>query len=109
VVQLYPQALGCNYPVEVEVEDMLRPTVSRRVCPGFGHPPGAHEQMSITVRHLRCSYCEAPALTRGRICNLLVHVLLGLANAVTLRSKSCRTSDHISLSHLRLGSLSVTF
>jgi hypothetical protein len=44
-------------------------------------------------------------VTRGRVCNLLVQVLLDLASAVTLVSKSRRTRDHISLSHLRLGSL----
>jgi hypothetical protein len=39
------------------------------------------------------------------VCNLRVQVLLCLAMAVTLRSKSCRTWDHIWLFHLRLGSL----
>jgi hypothetical protein len=36
------------------------------------------------------------------VCNLLVQLLLGLARAVTLWSKSHRTHDHILLSHLRL-------
>jgi hypothetical protein len=44
---------------------------------------------------------------RGRVCNLPVQVLLGLARAVTLGFKSCRTCDHISLSRLRMGSLFV--
>jgi hypothetical protein len=39
---------------------------------------------------------------RGWVCNLLVQLLLGLARAVTLGSKSRRTRDHILLSHLRL-------
>jgi hypothetical protein len=39
---------------------------------------------------------------RGWICNLLVQLLLGLARAVTLGSKSRRTHGHILLSHLRL-------
>jgi hypothetical protein len=43
-----------------------------------------------------------PSLTRGRVCNLLVQLLLGLARAVTLGSKFRRTHDHILLSHLRL-------
>jgi hypothetical protein len=34
------------------------------------------------------SYFVAPSLTRGRVCNLLVQLLLGLARAVTLGSKS---------------------
>jgi hypothetical protein len=47
-------------------------------------------------------YFVAPSLTRGRVCNLLVQLLLGLARAVTLGSKSHRTHGHILLSHLRL-------
>jgi hypothetical protein len=35
------------------------------------------------------------------VCNLLIQLLLGLARAVTLGSKSHRTRDHILLSHLR--------
>jgi hypothetical protein len=37
----------------------------------------------------------------GRVCNLLVQLLLGLARAVTLGSKSRRTHYHILLLHLR--------
>jgi hypothetical protein len=39
---------------------------------------------------------------RGRDCNLLVQLLLGLARAVALWSKSLITHDHILLSHMRL-------
>jgi hypothetical protein len=56
----------------------------------------------ISVWQLRVSWCVAPSLTRGRVCNLLVQLLLGLARAVTLGSKSRRTHDHILLSHLTL-------
>jgi hypothetical protein len=38
------------------------------------------------------------SLTRGWVCNLLIQVLLGLANAATLGSKSSRTRDHTLLS-----------
>jgi hypothetical protein len=62
------------------------------------------------------SRCRAPeffsvwrlrlsSLARGCFCNLLVQMLLGLARAVILGSKSCRTHDHILLSHLRLSQL----
>jgi hypothetical protein len=44
----------------------------------------------------------SPSLTRGRVCNLLVQLFLGLARAVTLGSKSRRTHGHILLSQLRL-------
>jgi hypothetical protein len=74
---------------------------------GVGHPPGAHDQMLITVGHFRFSSYGAPSLTRERVCNLLVQLLLGTANAVTLRPKSRRTHDYTLLSRLRLGSLSV--
>jgi hypothetical protein len=48
-----------------------------------------------------------PSLMRRCLCNLLVQLLLGLARAVTLGSKSRRSLDHVLLSPLRLGSLSV--
>jgi hypothetical protein len=56
----------------------------------------------FSVWQLRVSWCVAPSLTRGWVYNLLVQLLLGLARAVTLGSKSRRTHDHILLSHLRL-------
>jgi hypothetical protein len=56
----------------------------------------------FSVWRLRVSWCEAPSLTRGRVCNLFVQLLLGFARAVTLGSKPRTTHDHILLSHLRL-------
>jgi hypothetical protein len=58
-------------------------------------------------RHLRFYSCGAPSLTRGRVCNLSVQLLLGLASAVTLRSEFRGTRGHIIPSHLGLGFLSV--
>jgi hypothetical protein len=48
---------------------------------------------------LRVCWCEALSLTRGWVCRL--HLLLVLARAVTFRSKSRRTRDHILLSQIR--------
>jgi hypothetical protein len=48
------------------------------------------------------SWCWAPSLARGWVCNLLLQLLLGLARAVTFRSKSCRTHGRILLSHFKL-------
>jgi hypothetical protein len=56
-------------------------------------PSKAHDQIFITVRHLRSSCCGAPSLMRERVCNLRVQF------AVTLRFKSHRTHDHILLPH----------
>jgi hypothetical protein len=70
------------------VEVNLRRTVSRPVCLGVRRPSGTFDQffflLEIPFRHLRVCYFVAPSLTRGRVCNLLVQLLLGLARAVTL-------------------------
>jgi hypothetical protein len=106
-------AAGTYYPShsvstigEVEVEVNLRPTVSRPVCLGVRRPSGTRDQffflLEISFRQLHVCYFVAPSLARGRICNSLYKLLLGLARAVTLGSKSRRTHDHILLSHLRL-------
>jgi hypothetical protein len=69
-------------------------------------PSGTRDQFfflfDISFRQLWVCYFVAHSLTRGRVCNLLVQLLLGLARAVTPWSKSCRTHGHILLSHLRI-------
>jgi hypothetical protein len=74
-----------------EVEVNLRPIVSRPVCLGVRHPSGTRDQffflLEILFRQLRVCYFVAPSLTRGRVCNLLLLVLLG--------SESRETQDHI--------------
>jgi hypothetical protein len=50
----------------------------------------------FSVWQLGVSWCGAPSLTRGRVCNLVLQF------AVSLGSKSRRTHGHILLSHLRL-------
>jgi hypothetical protein len=47
----------------------------------------------LSIWQLRGVLCEAPSLARGRVCNLLVQLLLGLARAVTLGSKSPQNSS----------------
>jgi hypothetical protein len=56
----------------------------------------------FSVWQLRFSLCGSPSLTIGLVRNLLVQLILGFAKAVPLGSKSHRTHDHLSLSHLRL-------
>jgi hypothetical protein len=74
-------------------------------------PPSATNfsftSMENMFRHIRFTSCGGPSLASGRVCNLSVQLLQGLAIAVTARSKYRRTRDHILLFHLRLGSLSV--
>jgi hypothetical protein len=45
----------------------------------------------FSVWQLRVSWFGAPSLTRRWVCNLLVQLLLGLARAISLGSKSHRT------------------
>jgi hypothetical protein len=75
-------------------------------------PYGTRDQFlflsrNITFTHLRYFWYRTSSLTRGRVCNIFVQVLLGFVSVVTVGSKSRRTWDYILLSHLRLGSLSV--
>jgi hypothetical protein len=53
-----------------QVKDMLQLTVSRPVSPGVKHPSGVQGQIFVTVRLLRVCCCEAPSLTKGRVCRL---------------------------------------
>jgi hypothetical protein len=78
---------------------MLRPTVSRPVCLGIKHPSGAYDQIFVTARQLRVCSCGEVSLTRGWVCRL--QLLLALASAVILGSKSFGTRDHILLSQIR--------
>jgi hypothetical protein len=70
----------------------------RPARPGVG-PPYFYYHIFITAGHLRSSYCGAPSLARGRVCNLLIQF------AVALRSKSCRAHDHNLLSRVPFLSL----
>jgi hypothetical protein len=74
--------------VKVKVKVTLRATDSRPVRLGVRRPPGTRDQffflLEIFFRQLRVCHFVAPSLTRGRVCNLLL--LLVLASVVSLGS-----------------------
>jgi hypothetical protein len=98
-VLIYKHRNCCNLDITPEVINSSNWTAyyyTLSLSLGVGLPSGAHDQIFFLSDN-----CGAPPLTRGCACNLLVQLLLCLARAVTLRSKSHRTQDHILLSHLR--------
>jgi hypothetical protein len=80
----------------LEAEVILRPAVSRPVRLGVRHSRGTRFQffflLEIFFRRLWVCYFLAPSLTRGRVCNLLL--LLVLVSAVPLGSESRGTQDY---------------
>jgi hypothetical protein len=79
----------------VNIKVILRPTVSRPVCPSIRPPSETCGQYCfLFYRHflqtvpLSCNY-GAPSVTRLRVCSLLL--LLVLASAVFLNSKTLPT------------------
>jgi hypothetical protein len=88
--------LNCTDWLSDKVKVTLRPTVSL----GVRRPSGTRDQffylLEIFFRQLWVCYFVASSLTRGRICNLLL--LLVLASVAPLGSESRGTQDHILLS-----------
>jgi hypothetical protein len=91
-----------------EIELHLPPTVSRQVCLGVWLASGAHDQIFVFCLTIAGFLMWGTAVTRGWVWNLLVQLILVLARAVTLLSKSRRTHGHILVSHLRLPQLGLT-
>jgi hypothetical protein len=93
------KALRASVKIEVKIEVMLRPTVSRSVMSCVKPQSGVQDQIFITARHLRVCWCGTPSLSRGRVCRL--QLLLAVASAVILRSESRGTHSHILVSQVR--------
>jgi hypothetical protein len=90
--------------VEVEVEDNLRPTVSRPVCLGVRHPSGTRDQffflLEIFFRQLWVCNFVVPSLMRGRALVVIVidtavtstagiHTVIASSSVPIYRRMSC--------------------
>jgi hypothetical protein len=78
----------------------LQLTVSQTVS--LGVEPHDHIYIYIYIFYsltVKSCFCGVPSLTRGRVC-LLTYMLLALAIAVFLGSKSLGTHNHIVLSQI---------
>jgi hypothetical protein len=84
---------------QVKIKVMLQPMISWPVCPDVKHSYGAQDQIFITTRQLQVCWCGSPSLMRGRVCCL--QLLLDLASAFILWSKSHMTHDHILMSEIQ--------
>jgi hypothetical protein len=78
--------------IKVTLQMTVGQSISKFWCQA---PSGAHDQIFITVWHLRSCFCGVPSLTRGRVCFL--YVPLALASAVFLGFSSLGTWDRILL------------
>jgi hypothetical protein len=87
-VEVFKPSLAQGWVQQVQV--VLRPMVSRPVCPGIGPWSDLYYSRTFAI------FMLWGVLPDEQVCNLLVQF------AVTLGSKLCRTHDHILLSHLRL-------
>jgi hypothetical protein len=76
---------------------LLWPAVSQPVRLGVGPSSEAHDQIFITVGHLRCSGCGAPSLTRGRVCNVQFAVTLGFKSLEFTITCYCFIWDSLNL------------
>jgi hypothetical protein len=90
-----------NSPISKEFTQSYITTDSQSASPSWGvrRPSGTRDQffflLEIFFRQLRVCYFVTPSLTRGRVCNLLL--LLVLASAAPIGSESWGTRDHILL------------
>jgi hypothetical protein len=73
-------------------------TDGQSVSHGVEHYLGLMTRYVLLLDSYGLDFCGAPSLTNGRFC--LLYMLLALASAVFIGSKSLGTRDHILLSHI---------
>jgi hypothetical protein len=94
--------------LQLELEVVLLPTVSRTLCLGMRHPPGAYEQSLNTVGRLPFSSFEVPSLTRGQVCNLKNGVFWDVTPCGSCKNRRFEGTSASFISVTRIGELGTT-